>query len=174
MRISRFCMIVLPVLASAAPAFAQMDQRTLPQSSATIQPLNSPAEMNYPYNGVQRVQARNRYGDDVSALKNNPVFAAALTKSLSQSGTGLPGTSLRFACDGFATVGSCLATLHAAKMLASPNAFDALRLSMVEGAKLSLGDAIQAYRPDADAKALQKAAEKKARGNCAQVAASGY
>ena len=170
----RYTFAIASILAlglSAGPGFAQMDQRSLPSSSAIIQPVNSPADTYHP---LLKVQARSRYSDKVSVLNKNALFAAALTKSMIQSGTGLPGTSLRVACEGFSFVGECVAAIHAAKALSTPGAFDALRGKMVEGDKLSLADAIKAIKPDADAKSLEKSATKKARGNCAQVAVSGY
>lgn len=102
------------------------------------------------------------------------MFTAALTKSLLQSGGSLPGTSLRTACDGFEAVGACVAAVHAAKALGSPAMFDALRQVMVEGDKLKLADAIAKVKPDADARGIERDAIKKAKENCALVAASGY
>lgn len=172
-RFSAAALCLFGLVAVAAPVAAQV-----PAGNATTRVYTPPASEAKRLGGGQLPgdpnYAPNRYKVAPKVLYAEPMFAAALTKAMAQSGTGLPGTSLRTACDGFDTVGSCVSAIHAAKALGPTTMFDALRQAMVEGDKLKLIDAIAKVKPDADAKAIERDAVKKAKENCALVAASGY
>ncbi len=71
-----------------------------------------------------------------------------------------PGTNLQEAAKGFKNLGQFVATVHVSHNLDIP--FDELRSKMTGPHSESLGKAIHALRPDADAKAEGKKARKKA------------
>lgn len=172
-KLSTSALCLLGLVAAAAPVAAQV-----PAGTATTRVYTPPTSEQKRLGGGMLPgdpnYAPNRYKLAPKVLYTEPVFAAALTKAMAQSGTSLPGTSLRTACDGFDTVGNCVAAVHAAKALGSNAMFDALRQAMVEGDKLKLADAIARVKPDADARGIERDAIKKAKENCALVAASGY
>jgi hypothetical protein len=74
----------------------------------------------------------------------------------------LTGRDAQTACGGFKNIGQCVAAAHAAKNLDIPGGFDALKAIMTGSGSLSLGKAIQALAPNADAKAEAKKADKQA------------
>lgn len=66
------------------------------------------------------------------------------------------------ACKDFKTLGQCVAAAHVAKNLNIPGGFDALNTKMTGPPSMSLGKAIHALMPDADAKAEAKKGQKQA------------
>jgi len=92
-------------------------------------------------------------------VAHNPQLAARLQ-------TLLPGADLQSASTGFPNLGQFVAAVHVSNNLDIP--FDQLKARMV-GEKMSLGDAIQALRPDADADAAADRADEQARANMRDV-----
>ena len=70
------------------------------------------------------------------------------------------GTSLQDACKGFKNLGQCVAALHVANNLNI--SFDDLKTRMTGDKSESLGKAIHDIKPDANAKAEAKKAQKQA------------
>ena len=66
------------------------------------------------------------------------------------------------ACTGFKNVGRCFAAAHVAKNLDLTGGFTALRSMVTGNGAVSLGEAIKNLRPDVDAKAEVKKAQKQA------------
>jgi hypothetical protein len=66
------------------------------------------------------------------------------------------------ACKGFKTLGQCVAAAHVAKNLDIPGGFDALKARVTGTGAESLGKAVHDLKPDADAKAEVKKANKQA------------
>ena len=106
-------------------------------------------------------------------LENNSHLNTSLTNALTKSGVTLPSGGLQAACSGFKNLGQCVAALHVSKNLNI--SFDCLKSDMTGQAptdtscpsgtgssKMSMGKAITALHPDADAKAEAKKANKQA------------
>jgi hypothetical protein len=74
----------------------------------------------------------------------------------------LTGQDAQTACSGFKNMGQCVAAAHVAKNLDIPGGFDALKAKVTGSGSVSLGKAIQALAPTADAKAEAKKAKKQA------------
>jgi hypothetical protein len=71
------------------------------------------------------------------------------------------GTDLKQASSGFKNLGQFVAAAHVSKNLGIP--FDQLKSKMTGDPKLSLGKAVHELRPDVDAKAETKKAEREAK-----------
>jgi hypothetical protein len=74
----------------------------------------------------------------------------------------LTGEDATTACHGFKNLGQCVAAAHVAKNLDIPGGFDALKGKMTGTGAVSLGKAIQALAPSANAKAEAKKANHQA------------
>ncbi len=74
----------------------------------------------------------------------------------------LTGQDAQTACNGFKNLGQCVAAAHVAKNLDIPGGFDALRAKLTGPNGESLGKAIHDLKPDADAKAEVKKAQREA------------
>jgi len=74
----------------------------------------------------------------------------------------LTGQDAQAACDGFKNLGQCVAAAHVAKNLDIPGGFDALKAKMTGATAVSLGKAIEALAPNANAKSETKKANKQA------------
>ncbi len=74
----------------------------------------------------------------------------------------LTGQDAQAACNGFKNLGQCVAAAHVAKNLDIPGGFDALRAKLTGPSAESLGAAIHGLKPDADAKAEAKKAQREA------------
>ncbi len=72
----------------------------------------------------------------------------------------LTGEDAQTACSGFKNLGLCVAAAHIAKNLDIPGGFDALKAKLTGPNAESLGKAIHDLKPDADAKAEAKKANK--------------
>jgi hypothetical protein len=110
--------------------------------------------------GMQGMQANSSHGEDLGRsptqlLSQNTKLAANLEKLLPT------GTTAQEACGGFKSLGGCVSAVHVAHNLGIP--FADLKPKVTGSAALSLGKAIHALRPDADAKAEARKAEGQAR-----------
>jgi hypothetical protein len=74
----------------------------------------------------------------------------------------LTGQDAQTACGGFKNLGQCVAAARVAKNLNIPGGFDALKAKMTGTGSMSLGKAIEALAPDANAKSEAKKANKQA------------
>ncbi|HET8923844.1 MAG TPA: hypothetical protein VFN26_12725 [Candidatus Acidoferrum sp.] len=74
----------------------------------------------------------------------------------------LTGQDAQTACSGFKNLGQCVAAAHVAKNLDIPGGFDALKAKVTGTGAVSLGKAIEALAPNANAKAESKKANKQA------------
>ena len=84
--------------------------------------------------------------------------------NLARQVNDLTGTEARLACNGFRTVGECLAAAHVSRNLGI--GFDSLRSKMVVGpTRARLIDAIEQLQPTADAKAEARRAHEQARSD---------
>jgi hypothetical protein len=75
----------------------------------------------------------------------------------------LTGSDAQTACAGFKTVGDCVAAAHVSKNLDIP--FDTLHSRLTGNGAVSLGKAVHALRPDADAKAAAADAGRQTRAD---------
>lgn len=90
-----------------------------------------------------------------SLLDQNTTLATNLQKLLPS------GMTPQSACGGFGSLGSCVAAVHVANNLDIP--FADLKTKVTGSGALSLGKAIHALKPDADAKRETRRAEGQAR-----------
>ncbi|WP_297696887.1 hypothetical protein [Phenylobacterium sp.] len=97
-----------------------------------------------------------------STLDRNSHLDGALSNALAKSGVTVPGGDLKSACAGFRNLGGCVAALHVAQNLNLPGGFDALKARMTGGNAVSLGQAIQALLPSADARGEERKANRQA------------
>jgi len=74
----------------------------------------------------------------------------------------LTGQDAQAACAGFKNLGQCVAAAHAAKNLAIPGGFDALKGKVTGSDAVSLGKAIEELSPQTNGKAEAKRANKQA------------
>ena len=74
----------------------------------------------------------------------------------------LTGQDAQTACSGFKNLGQCVAAAHVAKNLDIPGGFDALKAKVTGSGAVSLGKAIEALAPNANAKNETKKANKQA------------
>jgi hypothetical protein len=94
------------------------------------------------------------HGSPSDVLSHNPAIGGKI-KSLT-------GEDAATACGGFKNIGQCIAAAHVAKNLDIPGGFDALKAKMTGSGAMSLGKAIQALAPNANAKDEEKKAKKQA------------
>jgi hypothetical protein len=97
------------------------------------------------------------HGSIASKLASNPKLSAKLSALLP------PGTDLAAASAGFKNLGQFVAAVHVSKNLGIP--FDQLKSKMTGPPPLSLGKAITALAPTADAKAALKQAKQQAKAD---------
>ena len=81
---------------------------------------------------------------------------------IAQKIKALTGEDATMACKGFKNLGQCVAAAHVAKNLNIPGGFDALKAKITGGSGMSLGKAIEALEPSANAKSETKKANKQA------------
>ena len=103
--------------------------------------------------GPQSNSAQNN--SPTQALDRNTKLAANLEKLLPS------GMSAQQACGGFGNLGSCVAAVHVANNLGIT--FTDLKAKVTGSGAMSLGKAIHALKPDADAKSETRKAEGQAR-----------
>lgn len=92
------------------------------------------------------------HGSPSEVLSHNTAIAGKIK--------ALTGQDAATACNGFKNLGQCVATAHVAKNLDIPGGFDALKAKVTGKGSVSLGKAIQEFKPDADSKAEVKKANK--------------
>jgi hypothetical protein len=92
------------------------------------------------------------HGSPSDVLSHNTAIAGKIQT--------LTGQDAQTACSGFKTIGQCVAAAHVAKNLDIPGGFDALKAKVTGSGAVSLGKAIEASVPNADAKAEAKRANK--------------
>jgi len=94
------------------------------------------------------------HGSPSDVLSHNTAIAGKIK--------ALTGEDAQTACSGFKNMGQCVAAAHVAKNLDIPGGFAALKAKITGTGSLSLGKAIQALAPDADANGETKKANKQA------------
>ena len=143
--------VTVLALAFAAPAFAQRAHAGggPPAGHGT----GSDSSMGASHGTTGR-HADIAHGSPSEVLSHNTAIAGKI-KSLT-------GQDAQTACSGFKNIGQCVAAAHVAKNLDIPGGFDALKAKVTGSGSVSLGKAIQALAPNADAKAEAKRANKQA------------
>ncbi len=147
-------MLTALVLAFAAPAFAQ---RSHPAGGppAGHEPGSSPGMSNsHDASAGSTPRSDMSRGTPRDVLSHNTAIAGKIK--------ALTGEDAQTACGGFKNIGQCVAAAHVAKNLSIPGGFDALKAKVTGTGSVSLGKAIQAFAPDADAKVETKKANKQA------------
>ncbi len=144
--------ITVLALAFAAPAFAQ---RSHPGGGPPAgHGPGSDSSMGASHATTGGTHADISHGSPSEVLSHNTAIAGKI-KSLT-------GQDAQTACSGFKNIGQCVAAAHVAKNLDIPGGFDTLRAKITGTGAVSLGKAIQALAPKADAKAEAKKASKQA------------
>ena len=82
----------------------------------------------------------------------------------------LTGQDASAACNGFKNLGQCVAAAHVAKNLDIPGGFDAIKAKVTGTGGVSLGKAIEALAPTANAKSEAKKANKQAEQDLSESA----
>ena len=84
----------------------------------------------------------------------------------------LTGEDAATACMGFKNLGQCVAAAHVAKNLNIQGGFDALKTKMTGTSAISLGKAIEALEPSANAKSEVKKAKRQASADMKEAEAN--
>ena len=149
----RSILIVVAVtgLVFSAPAFAQRSHGGGPPAGHGPGMGASHGNANGDANAHASEMA---HGSPADVLSHNPTIGNKI-KSLT-------GEDAATACGGFKNIGQCIAAAHVAKNLDIPGGFDAVKAKMTGTGAVSLGKAIQALAPNANAKAEEKKAKKQA------------
>jgi len=148
-------------LALVSPAFAQ---RSHPGGGPPAgHSPGSGSGMNSPHDASSTAHS-DMHGSPTDVLSHNTAIAGKIKT--------LTGQDAQTACSGFKNMGQCVAAAHVAKNLNIPGGFDALKAKITGTGSVSLGKAIQALAPDADAKAEAKEANKQAEDDLQQTAST--
>jgi hypothetical protein len=145
-------MVTVLALAFSGPAFAQ---RSHPGGGppAGHGPDNNPG-LSSSHGASSTAPSSMSHGTPSDVLSHNTAIAGKIKT--------LTGEDAQTACGGFKNIGQCVAAAHVAKNLDIPGGFDALKAKVTGSGSVSLGKAIQALAPNADAKAEAKKANKQA------------
>jgi hypothetical protein len=153
------CFLVVLVIVGTTPVLAQ---RTHPGGGP-------PAGAGPSANGGPGMGAGNRgAGAGGNAPATSEMMHASPSEVLSHNTAiagkikNLTGQEASTACNGFKNLGQCVAAAHVSKNLDIPGGFDALKARMTGSGSVSLGKAIEALVPSANAKQESKKANKQA------------
>ncbi len=152
MKRSTLTVLLILALAFAAPAFAQ---RSHPGGGppAGHGPDSNPG-MSSSHGATSTANSSMSHGTPSDVLSHNTAIAGKIKT--------LTGEDAQTACGGFKNIGQCVAAAHVAKNLDIPGGFAALKAKLTGSGSVSLGKAIQALAPTADAKGEAKKANKQA------------
>ena len=146
---SRTLIIALSVALLGIPLYAQHGHGGGGGGSGTGHSMNSNSNSH-------NNSGKDSKGSSVSDhLEDNTKLASKLQSLLP------PGTNLQQAAQGFKNLGQFVAAVHVSHNLGIP--FDQLKAKMIGPPKESLGDAIHALKPTANAKEEAKKGEKQAK-----------
>jgi hypothetical protein len=137
---------------AAAPAFAQRSYPAGGPPAGRGRGSDPGTGSSHATTGSNRADIS--HGSPSDVLSHNTAVAGKI-KSLT-------GQDAQTACSGFKNIGQCVAAAHVAKNLDIPGGFAALKAKLTGSGSVSLGKAIQALAPNADAKAEAKKASKQA------------
>jgi len=146
---SRILIIALSVALLGIPLYAQHGHGGGGGGGGTGHSMNSNSNSH-------NNSGKDSKGSSVSDhLEDNTKLASKLQSLLP------PGTNLQQAAQGFKNLGQFVAAVHVSHNLGIP--FDQLKAKMIGPPKESLGDAIHALKPTANAKEEAKKGEKQAK-----------
>jgi hypothetical protein len=153
MKRSTLIVVAAMALAFRAPAFAQ---RSHPGGGppAGRGPDSGSSVSSSHEAGVPATHTDMSHASPSDVLSHNTAIAGKIKT--------LTGQDAQTACGGFKNLGQCVAAAHVAKNLNIPGGFDALKAKMTGTGSMSLGKAIEALAPDANAKSEAKKANKQA------------
>ena len=152
MRNVRLIVLAALAVAGTSPAFGQRHPGGGPPSAAGNHGSSTGAENG---NATSTAHANSMNAAPSDVLSHNPVIAKKIN--------ALTNEDASTACDGFKTIGQCVAAAHVAQNLKIPGGFDALKSAMISGSGMSLGKAIQSLDSSANAKSESKKANKQAK-----------
>ncbi len=153
-QIALLAVLGLAFMVATAPAFAQRG-RGPGGPPAGRGPTGAPS----PSSSSRGSEASSSRG--TSAMANSsPSEVLSHNTAIAGKISTLTGQDAQTACTGFKNLGQCVAAAHVAKNLNIPGGFDALKAKLTGPNAESLGKAIHELKPDADAKAEAKKANK--------------
>ena len=153
----RSTLIVVAAMAlafSSAPAFAQRAAHPGGGPPAGRGPDSGSSVGNSHEAGAATSHTDMSHASPSDVLSHNTAIAGKIKT--------LTGEDAATACGGFKNLGQCVAAAHVAKNLDIPGGFDALKAKMTGTGAMSLGKAIEALEPSANAKSETKKANKQA------------
>ncbi len=154
MKRSTLIVVAAMALAFSAPAFAQRAAHPGGGPPAGRGPDSGSSVSNSHEAGAATSHTDMSHASPSEVLSHNTAIAGKIKT--------LTGEDAATACGGFKNLGQCVAAAHVAKNLDIPGGFDALKAKMTGTGAMSLGKAIEALAPSANAKAETKKANKQA------------
>jgi len=154
MKHSTLILVAAMALVLGTPTFAQRSHPT-PGGPPSGRGPGSGSDMSGSHAGGAAAHATNVSHGSPSDVRSHNTAIAGKIKTLT-------GEDAQTACSGFKNIGQCVAAAHLAKNLHIPGGFDALKAKVTGSGAVSLGNAIEGFAPDADAKAEAKKANKQA------------
>jgi len=145
-----FILITAMTLALSSPALAQRGHGGTPAGHGP-----SAANSNGGAPGANAMNHRGMSHASPSTVLSHNTAIAGKIKALTNEDAAT-------ACKGFKSLGQCMAAAHVAKNLNIPGGFDALKAKVTGTGAMSLGKAIEALEPSANAKSEVKKANKQA------------
>jgi len=146
-----FILITAMTLALSSPALAQRGHGGGPPAGHGPSAANSNG-------GAPGAKAMNHtdmsHASPGTVLSHNTAIAGKIK--------ALTNEDAATACKGFKNLGQCMAAAHVANNLNIPGGFDALKAKVTGTGAMSLGQAIEALEPSANAKSEVKKANKQA------------
>ena len=150
MKHKHFILITAMTLALSSPALAQRGHGGTPAGHGP-----SAANSNGGAPGANAMNHRGMSHASPSTVLSHNTAIAGKIKALTNEDAAT-------ACKGFKSLGQCMAAAHVAKNLNIPGGFDALKAKVTGTGAMSLGKAIEALEPSANAKSEVKKANKQA------------
>ena len=150
MKHKHFILITAMTLALSSPALAQRGHGGTPAGHGP-----SAANSNGGAPGANAMNHRGMSHASPSTVLSHNTAIAGKIKALTNEDAAT-------ACKGFKSLGQCMAAAHVAKNLNIPGGFDALKAKVTGTGAMSLGQAIEALEPSANAKSEVKKANKQA------------
>lgn len=154
MKRSSLTLVVAMAFAFGAPAFAQHGHAGPAGPPSGHGPSSVPGMGASHEGGGATGHTDMSHSSPSNVLSHNTAIAGKIKT--------LTGEDAQTACSGFKTLGQCVAAAHVAKNLDFPGGFDALKAKVTGTGAVSLGKAIEAVAPQANAKAEVKKANKQA------------
>ena len=154
MKRSTLILFTAMALACSAPAFAQRPSHPGSGGPPAGRGLGNESRTSSSHESGNPSRADISHDSPSDVLSHNTAIGGKIKT--------LTGQDAQTACNGFKSIGQCVAAAHVAKNLNIPGGFDALKAELTGSGAMSLGKAIKQLAPEADSKAEAKKANKQA------------